>query len=70
LLIPPFFSFERFIRAEVVTYRLDFAFWCLHTQQLNGFDELRNDRIAVPRSTKQSHHFICPHRILVFEFFD
>jgi hypothetical protein len=38
------FTFERFIRAEVVTYRLDLVFGSLHAQQLHGFDELRNDQ--------------------------
>jgi hypothetical protein len=84
------FTFERSIRAEVATYRLDVAFGSLYTQQLHGFDKLRNDqgiikkttpsmncvttkvsfRIAVPRSTQQSHHFICPQHLSLFEFFD
>jgi hypothetical protein len=38
------FTFERSIRTEVVTYRLDVAFGSLHTQQLHGIDELRNDQ--------------------------
>jgi hypothetical protein len=47
------FSFERYIRAEVVTYRFDVVFGSLHTQQLHGFDELRNDqRIIQNRSAK------------------
>jgi hypothetical protein len=37
------FTFERSIRAEVVTYRLDVVFGFLHTQQLRGFGEVRND---------------------------
>jgi hypothetical protein len=31
-------------RRYVVTYRLDVVFGSLHTQQLHGFDELRNDQ--------------------------
>jgi hypothetical protein len=47
------FIFKRYIRAEVVTYRLDVAFGSLHTQQLHGFDELRNDQgIIQNRSAK------------------
>jgi hypothetical protein len=47
------FTFERSIRAEVVTYRLDVAFGFLHTQQLRGFDEPRNDQgIIQNRSVK------------------
>jgi hypothetical protein len=38
------FTFERSIRAEVVTYRLDDVFGFLHTQQLRGFDESRYDQ--------------------------
>jgi hypothetical protein len=68
------FTFERPIRAEVVTYRSYGAFGSLHNQQLHGFYELRNAkgsfRIAVPRSTQQLHHFICPNHLSVFEFFD
>jgi hypothetical protein len=37
-------TLKRYIRAEVVTYRLDVAFGFLHTQQLRGFDESRNDQ--------------------------
>jgi hypothetical protein len=37
-----FFSIERSIRAEVVTYRYDAVLGSLHTQQLHGFDELCN----------------------------
>jgi hypothetical protein len=36
--------FKRYIRAEVVTYRLDVAFGSLHTLQLHCFDELRHDQ--------------------------
>jgi hypothetical protein len=47
------FTFERSIRAEGVTYRLDLAFGSLHTQQLHGFDEFRNDQgIIQNRSAK------------------
>jgi hypothetical protein len=35
------FTFERSIRVEVVTYRKDVVLWFLHTQQLPGFDEVR-----------------------------
>jgi hypothetical protein len=46
-------TFERSIRAEVVTYRWDVAFVFLHTQQLRGFDESRNDQgIIQNRSAK------------------
>jgi hypothetical protein len=46
-------TFERSIRAEVVTYLHDAAFGSLHTQQLHGFDELRNDQgIIQNRSAK------------------
>jgi hypothetical protein len=38
------FTFERSICAEEVTYRLDVVFGFLHTQQLRGFDESRNDQ--------------------------
>jgi hypothetical protein len=38
------FTFERSIRAEVVTYRLDNISWSLHMHQLHGFDELRNEQ--------------------------
>jgi hypothetical protein len=38
------FTFERSIRAGVVTYRLDVVIGSLHTQQLHGFDELCNDQ--------------------------
>jgi hypothetical protein len=38
---------ERYIRAEVVTYRLDVAVGSLHTQQLHGFDESRNDQVII-----------------------
>jgi hypothetical protein len=41
------FNFERHIRAEVVTYRLDVAFGSLHMKQLHDFDELRNDQEAI-----------------------
>jgi hypothetical protein len=48
-----FFTFKRYIRAEVVTYRLDVVFGSLHTQQLHGFDELRNDQKTIQnRSAK------------------
>jgi hypothetical protein len=47
------FSYERSIRAEVVTYRLDVVFGSPHTQQLRGFDESRNDQgIIQNHSTK------------------
>jgi hypothetical protein len=50
------FAFERSIRAEVVTYRLDFVSGSLQTQQLHGFDELRTTkgsfRIAMQRLIK------------------
>jgi hypothetical protein len=46
-------TFERSIRAEVVTYRLDVVFGSLHTQQLRGLDESRNDQgIIQNRSAK------------------
>jgi hypothetical protein len=48
------YIFERPIRAEVVTYCLDVAFGFLHTQQLRGFDELRNDQVFLIRSAKIS----------------
>jgi hypothetical protein len=38
------FTFKRFIRAEVATFRLDGAFGSLQTQQLRGFDGSRNDQ--------------------------
>jgi hypothetical protein len=38
------FTFERSIRVEVVTYRLDVAFGTPHMEQLRGFDEMRNDQ--------------------------
>jgi hypothetical protein len=41
------FFFERSIRAEVVTYRLYVAFGFLHTQQLRGFDESRNNQVII-----------------------
>jgi hypothetical protein len=47
------FSFKRSIRAEVVTSRLDVAFWSLHMQQHHSLDELRNDQgIIRKRSAK------------------
>jgi hypothetical protein len=47
------FTFEQSIRAEVVTYRLDVAFWFLHTQQLRGFDVSHNDQGVIQnRSVK------------------
>jgi hypothetical protein len=47
------FPFERYIRAKVVTYRYDVAFGSLHTQQLHGFDEMRNDQGVIQnRSAK------------------
>jgi hypothetical protein len=47
------FTFERYIRAKVVTYRLDVVFGFLHTQQLRRFDEPRNDQgIIQDRSAK------------------
>jgi hypothetical protein len=46
-------TFKQSIRAEVVTFRLDIVFGSLHTQQLHGFNELRNDReIIQNRSAK------------------
>jgi hypothetical protein len=49
------FTFERSIRAEVVTYRLVVVLGFLHTQQLRGFDESRNDQsITQNRSVKIS----------------
>jgi hypothetical protein len=57
-------SFKWSVRAEVVTYRLDVVIGSLHTQQLHGFDELRNDQGIIqnhrPGSTQNFHHFICP----------
>jgi hypothetical protein len=38
------FTFKRYIRAEVVTYRLDVVLGSLHAQQLHCFDELRDDQ--------------------------
>jgi hypothetical protein len=47
------FTFERSIRAEVVTNRLDVAVGSLRTQQLHGFDESRYDQgIIRNRSAK------------------
>jgi hypothetical protein len=47
------FTFERSIRAEVVTFRFDGAVGFLHTQQLLGFDESRDDqRFIQNRSAK------------------
>jgi hypothetical protein len=47
------FTFEGSIRTEINTYRLDVIFGSLHTQQLHGFDELRNDqRVIQNRSLK------------------
>jgi hypothetical protein len=47
------FTFERSIRAEVVTHRLDVAFGFLHKQQLRGFNESRHDQgIIQNRSAK------------------
>jgi hypothetical protein len=40
-------TLKRPIRAKVVTYRLDEVYGSLHTQQLHGFDEFRNDQGAV-----------------------
>jgi hypothetical protein len=55
------FIFIRSIRAEVVTYRLGVAVGSLHTQQLHGFDELRNDHEIIQnrsaKMTKLPHHF-------------
>jgi hypothetical protein len=49
------FTFERYIRVEVLTYRLDVVFGFLHTQQLRVFDESRNDqRITQNRSAQIS----------------
>jgi hypothetical protein len=46
-------TFERFIRVELVTCRLDVAFGSLHTQQLHGLDESCNDQgIIRNRSAK------------------
>jgi hypothetical protein len=38
------FTFERSIRAKVVTYRLNVVLGFLLAQQLRGFDESRNDQ--------------------------
>jgi hypothetical protein len=47
------FIFERYIHAEVVTYRSDVVFVSLHVQRLHGFDEFRNGRwIIQNRSAK------------------
>jgi hypothetical protein len=49
------FTFERSIRAEVVTYRLDVVLGSLHTQQLHGFDEFCNDQAIIQnRSAKMN----------------
>jgi hypothetical protein len=45
------FTFERFICAEVVTYRLNVIFGFLHTQQLHDFDESRNDQGIIQNRT-------------------
>jgi hypothetical protein len=57
-----------------VHMRLDSTCSSLHTQQLHGFDELRNDQeIIRNRSailTTHSHHFIDPHQTLAFDCID
>jgi hypothetical protein len=67
-------TFERYIRAEVVTYRLGVAFGSLHTQQLHGFDEFRNDQGNIQNCSDKIntavHHFIFPHHLSFIEFFD
>jgi hypothetical protein len=43
------FNFERSICAKVVTYHLDVVYGFLHTQQLRGFDEMRNDQVIIQK---------------------
>jgi hypothetical protein len=67
------FTSKRSIRSEVDTYRLNVFLGSLHTQQLHGFDELRNVKESfvtpVRKSILLSYHFICPYHILAFSFF-
>jgi hypothetical protein len=63
------FTFERSIRAEVITYRLDVAFGFLHTQQLSGFDESRNDQCII-KNCSAKIATITASLFSVFEFFD
>jgi hypothetical protein len=67
-------TFERFIRAEVVTYRLDVAFGSLHTQQLDGFDESRNDQGNIQNYSAKISTIVAslylPASPSLFEFFD
>jgi hypothetical protein len=62
------------IRAEVVTYRLDVAFGFLHTQQLRGFDESRNDQGIIQNFSVKINTTIAslyrPASSFNFEFFD
>jgi hypothetical protein len=68
------FTFERSIRAEVVTYRLDVLFGFLHTQQLRGLDESCNDQVIIQNSTAKINTIAAslylPAYISIFKFFD
>jgi hypothetical protein len=57
---------ERSISVEVVTYRLDVALGSLHTQQLHGFDELRNDKGVIQNRSAKINTTVES----LFEFFD
>jgi hypothetical protein len=67
-------KFKRFIRAEVVTYRLDVAFEFLHTQQLRGFDESRNDQEIIKNRSAKINTTVAslylPVSSFSFEFFN
>jgi hypothetical protein len=62
------FTFERSIRAEVVTYRLDVVFGSLHAQQPCGFDELRNDEGIIRNRSAKISNTVASHYLPAYSF--